>query len=177
MEYYYMYQVPSSNHSQNIKLKSEINNTNFTSFKTSTIQNEHSFEGIFSQSHIFTLIVRVKRGVKYLWVGLEKFFHLKCSNSSESITSSLLVSQQLSSSRRGGVGQKSLLFFFPIIINFKWCYFFLLFILNLVNRLYYMEIKSNNSNYRLISTKLIIFGRAVHRSGGSGFCQTRNRPI
>ena len=77
MEYYYIYQVPSSNHSQNIKLKSEINNTNFTSFKTSTIQNEHSFEGIFSQSHnpIFRLVVRVKRAVKYLWVGLENFFH------------------------------------------------------------------------------------------------------
>ena len=121
MEYYCIYQVPSSNHSQNRKLKSEIKNTNFTSFKTSTIQNEHSFEGIFSQSHnpIFRLIVKVKRGVKYLWVGLEKFFHLKCSNSSESITSSFLVSQQLSSFRRGGVGQKSLLFFFPIIINFK----------------------------------------------------------
>ena len=89
MEYYCIYQVPSSNHSQNIKLKSEINNTNFTSFKTSTIQNEHSFEGIFSQSHnpIFRLVVKVKRGVKYLWVGLEKFFHLKDSNSSESITS------------------------------------------------------------------------------------------
>ena len=51
------------------------------------------------------------------------------------------------------------IFFFPIIINFKWCYLFIFFfILDLVNRLYYMEIKSNNSNYWQISTKLIIVG-------------------
>ena len=55
-------------------------------------------------------------------------------------------------------GTKIITIFFLIIINLKWCYFFLLFILNLVNRLYYMEIKSNNSNYRQISTKLIIVG-------------------
>ena len=75
----------------------------------------------------------------------------------ESITSSLLVCQQLSSSRRGGAGQKSLLFFFNNY-QFQMTLFFLLFILNLVTRLYYMEIKSNNSNYRKISTKLIIVG-------------------
>ena len=70
---------------------------------------------------------------------------------------SILVCQQLSSSRRGGVGQKSLLFFFNNY-QFQMTLFFLLFILNLVTRLYYMEIKSNNSNYRQISTKLIIVG-------------------
>ena len=51
--------------------------------------------------------------------------------------------------------------FLPTIISsnnyqFQMMLFFLLFILNLVNRLYYMVIKSNNSNYRQISTKLII---------------------
>ena len=61
--------------------------------------------------------------------------------------------------------------------QFQMMLIFLLFILNLVNRLYYMEIKSNNSNCRQIFTKLIIFGRAVHRSGGSGFCLTRNRLV
>ena len=61
------------------------------------------------------------------------------------------------SSKRGGVGQKSLLFFFNNY-QFQTMLIFLLFILNLVNRLYYMEIKSNNSNYRKISTKLIIVG-------------------
>ena len=49
MEYYCIYQVQSSNHSQKRKLKIEINNTNFTSFKISfNTNNEHSFEGIFS---------------------------------------------------------------------------------------------------------------------------------
>ena len=38
MEYYCIYRVQSSNHRQNRKLKSEINNKNFTSFKTSSIQ-------------------------------------------------------------------------------------------------------------------------------------------
>ena len=74
-------------------------------------------------------------------------------------------------------GTKIITIFFSNNYQFQMMLFFLLFILNLVNRLYYMEIKSNNSNYRQISTKLIIFGRAIHRSGRSGFCQTRNRPI
>ena len=55
------------------------------------------------------------------------------------------------SSKRGGVGQKSLLFF-SNNYQFQMMLFFLLFILNLVNSLYYMEIKSNNSNYRQISS-------------------------
>ena len=50
MEYYCIYQVQSSNHSQNRKLKSEINNTNFTSFKISIIQimNTHLKESFLS---------------------------------------------------------------------------------------------------------------------------------
>ena len=51
MEYYCIYQVQSSNHSQNTKLKSEINNTNFASFKTSTIQmNTHLKEFFLSHT-------------------------------------------------------------------------------------------------------------------------------
>ena len=72
-------------------------------------------------------------------------------------------------------GTKIITIFFINNYPFQMMLFFL-FILNLVNRLC-MEIKSNNSNYRQISTKLIIFGRVVHRSGGSGFCRTCNRPI
>ena len=51
MEYYCIYQVQSSNHSQNRKLKSEINNTNFTSFKASSIQmNTHLKEFFLSRT-------------------------------------------------------------------------------------------------------------------------------
>ena len=52
MEYYCIYQVQSSNHSQNRKLKSGINNTNFTSFKISIIQimNTHLKESFLSRT-------------------------------------------------------------------------------------------------------------------------------
>ena len=43
---------------------------------------------------------------------------------------------------------------------------FFLFILNLVNRLC-MEIKSNNSNYRQISTKLRVILRYPPKKGGT----------
>ena len=77
MEYYCIYQVQSSNHSQNRKLKSEINNTNFTSFKISIIQmNTHLKKSFLSRTtQSLAWQVKVKRGVNYLWVGLEKIFH------------------------------------------------------------------------------------------------------
>ena len=79
MEYYCIYQFQSSNHSQNRKVKSEINNTNFTSFKTSTIQNEHSFEGIFSQSHnpVFSLAGESQERREVFMGGFGKNFPLE----------------------------------------------------------------------------------------------------
>ena len=51
MEYYCIYQVQSSNHSPNGKVKSEINNTIFTSFKISIIQmNAHLKESFLSHT-------------------------------------------------------------------------------------------------------------------------------
>ena len=51
MEYYCIYQVQSSNHSQKRKLESEINNTNFTSFKISIIQmNTHLKESFLNRT-------------------------------------------------------------------------------------------------------------------------------
>ena len=92
--------------------------------------NEHSFEGIFSQSYnpIFSLVGENQERSEVFMGGFGKFFHLKDSNSFDSITISLFVCQHLSSSRRGGVGQKSLLFFFSSNYQFEMMLFFVYFI-------------------------------------------------
>ena len=128
MEYYCIYQVQSSNHSQNRKLKSEINNTNFTSFKISIIQimNTHLKESFLSRTtQSLAWQVKVERSEVFM-DGFGKILPFEDLNSSKEYHKFIyyLYCQQLSSSRRGGVGQKSLLFFFSNNYQFQMMLFF-----------------------------------------------------
>ena len=78
MEYYCIYQVQSSNHSQNRKVKSEINNTNFTSFKISIIQmNTHLKESFLSRTtQSLAWQVKVERSEEFMG-GFGKNFPLE----------------------------------------------------------------------------------------------------
>ena len=118
MEYYCIYQVQSSNHSQNRKLKSEINNT---CFKISIIQmNTHLKESFLSRTTQFLAWqVKVERSEVFMG-GFGKNFPLErfvefLREYHKFITCLPIIIKF----EKGWGGIKIITIFFPIIINFK----------------------------------------------------------